>query len=106
MESAENSNSEMWERRYRREEHIVAREIAGETILVPIRGNLADMQRIFSLNPVAAYIWERLDGETHLEDISKGIVANFEVEKEEAEADIHEFITELQQADLIIGLPS
>jgi len=101
----ENSELMLWERLYRREENIVAREIAGEMILVPIRGNLADMQRIFSLNPVAAYIWEHLDGGTHLEDICKGVVTDFEVEKEEAEADIHDFISDLLQANLIIGLP-
>ena len=105
MESTENSDLEKWGRLYRREDHIVAREIAGETILVPIRGNLADMQRIFNLNTVAAYIWGRLDGETRLEDVRSGMMADFEVEKEEADADIHDFISELLEAELIVGLP-
>jgi hypothetical protein len=106
MESTENSDLEMWGRLYRREDHIVAREIAGEMILVPIRGNLADMQRIFSLNPVAAYIWEHLDGGTRLEDVCRGMMADFKVEKEQAKADIQDFISDLLDANLIVGLPS
>ena len=41
---------------YIREKDIISRDIAGETILVPIRGNLADMQCVFTLNPVGIFI--------------------------------------------------
>jgi hypothetical protein len=80
---------------------IISREIAGETLLVPIRGKLADMQHIFSLNPVAKYIWEHLNGELTLEDICIGLMKNFDVEEKLAEEDLHEFIDDLLKANLI-----
>lgn len=97
-------HSDPWgDKVYKREESVVTREIIGETILVPIRGNLADMQRIFTLNEVGAYIWEKLDGKTKLDEIHKGLEETFEVENKRAKHDLDEFITDLLEAELIMG---
>jgi hypothetical protein len=90
----------MGEKIYRRNEDIVTRKIAGELFLVPIRGKVADMQRIFTLNPVAEYIWQEIDKQ-NLNDIRKGVLARFDVEEERADVDISEFIAELLDAELI-----
>ena len=82
-------------------EEIVSREIAGETILVPIRGKLVDLQRIFSVNPVGAYIWRQLDGQKTLAEVRDGVLETSEVETQRAEADLREFIAELLVAELI-----
>jgi hypothetical protein len=86
---------------YRRDEDLIARHIAGETLLVPIRGDLAGLQRIFALQDVAEYIWRRLDGQTDLDTIRDGIMDEFEVNEERAQADLQVFIAELLQAGLI-----
>ena len=85
---------------FRKNDNIVSRKIAGELFLVPIKGRLADMQRIFTLNSVAEYIWRELDTKNPHE-ICKGIVSSFNIEKEQAESDIRDFIAELLDADLI-----
>jgi methyltransferase-like protein len=87
--------------RFRKKEEIVTRQIAGETLLVPIYGDLANMERIFALDPVAAFIWEQLDGEKSLKDIRDGVLGAFDVKEKQAETDIFEFIEELLKADLI-----
>jgi hypothetical protein len=86
---------------FRKRGEIVARCIAGETILVPVRGKLADMQRIFSLSPVAAFLWEQIDGTQDLEVILSKVIEDFEVEREDAATDLRDFITELLEAGLI-----
>ena len=86
---------------YRKVEAVVAREIAGETILVPIRGELANMERIFTLNPVAGYIWEQIDGQRSLAEIRDGILESFAVDRDEAEADIRAFVGELLREKLV-----
>jgi hypothetical protein len=91
----------MWRKVFKKNESVVSRRIAEEMFLVPIRGELADMKRIFSLNPVAEYIWQELDGERNLEDIRKGVLDAFDVNKREADDDISQFIDELLTADLI-----
>ena len=91
----------MWDKIFRKNDQLVTRKIAGELFLVPIRGKLADMQRIFALNPVGEYIWRELDNRKSLRDICNGVIAAFEVEKEQAQSDIADFIGELLDADLI-----
>ncbi len=93
--------SEFWEKIIKKQEDIVAREIAGETILVPVRGTLVDMQKIWSLNPVGGFIWKNLDGTKSLGIISNELISEFDVEKERADADIQEFVEELLKVDLV-----
>jgi len=86
---------------FRKREEIVARDIAGERILVPVRGKLADMQRIFSLSPVAAFLWDQIDGRQDLQTIFAKVIEDYEVGQEDAAEDLREFITELLEAGLI-----
>jgi hypothetical protein len=90
---------------YQKKEDIVTRSIADETLLVPIRSQMADMQRIFALNPVAEYIWQQLDGKQKLENILAGITSNFNVEKVQAESDLQEFILQLIKEGIIEEVP-
>jgi hypothetical protein len=86
---------------FERTKSIVSRRIAGELFLVPIAGDLANMERIFALTAVAEFIWERLDGHTSLSDICNDIVTQFETRKEQADADVREFVAELLTEGLI-----
>jgi hypothetical protein len=86
---------------YRRNTDVIGRQVLGETLLVPIRGELADLQRIFALNAVAEHIWSMLDGEHDLAAVRDSVVDRFEVEPVEAEADVTEFVEQLSAAGLI-----
>ena len=101
MESINNPGIDIWHKVFKKDENIVARKIAGEFFLVPIRGKLADMQKIFTLNPVAEYIWQEIDNQKSLPDICNGIMSAFHVKKDQAESDVREFVTELLAEDLI-----
>ena len=90
---------------YKKKDDIVFRRVAGETILVPISGRLADMQRIFALNPVGEFIWDEIDGSRALQQISEDIQSNFDAGREEADADLEAFITELLKEGLIEEAP-
>jgi hypothetical protein len=100
METHKPLSDDIWGKVFRRSDNIVSRKIAGDLFLVPIRGNLADMQRLFSLNPVAEFVWHNLDTKT-LHGICDEVVSSFEVKREEAESDIRDFIAELFKANLI-----
>ena len=86
---------------YRTKDNIIARKIADETILVPIRGKLADMQRIFSLNPVAEFIWSHIEKEVPLQRILSDVIDEFDVEEDRAGQDFYELINALQNENLI-----
>jgi len=86
---------------YSQRQDLLARNIAGETLVVPIRGRLADMQNIYALNPVAAHIWTKLDKTCSLDDLVQSVRTEFDVADEEARADIEAFLSELSNAGLI-----
>ena len=71
---------------YRHRKHIVTRDIAGETLLVPIQEELADMQRLFALEGVSAFIWKRLDGDRTLDDILDLVAGRFDVDRHRGRA--------------------
>ncbi len=78
------SEQDIWQQKFKKKEEIVSREIAGETILVPIKGKLADMQRIFALDDVSEYIWQQLDGEKKVKDILMSVIDFYGIGRDEA----------------------
>ena len=89
------------ENKYKRNEHFVYRKIENETILVPIKDNVGDMSCIYNLNDVGAFIWEHLDGERALSDILHMITDEFDVTIEDAEIDLHDYISDLSEIGAI-----
>ena len=80
---------------------VVTREIAGETLLVPIRADVADMHHIFALNPVGAHIWKALDGKATVADLVESVCEVFEVEEDRARTDVLLFLDELVGSGLV-----
>lgn len=80
---------------YRKSDSIVSRKIADEFILVPIRRNVGDLESIYTLNDVAAYIWELIDGKRNILEIKEKIAEEFDVTPEEAERDLLEHLQQL-----------
>ena len=78
------------------------RTIQHETILIPIKDNVGDMDSLYNLNEVGAFIWERLDGEKILRDIRTMITEAFGVSSEEAQEDLYEFVRQLKEIDAIL----
>ena len=85
------------ERRYEKDPSIVHRNIAGEAILVPIRQHVADLESIYTLDEVGARIWELVDGQRRVKEIRDAIVEEYEVSPDVAEADLVEFIQQLEE---------
>ena len=87
---------------FEKQKDIVHREIAGEHLLVPIRGQLADMQRIYALNTVADFIWDRIDGTASVKDITDAVVACFDTDWARAAVDTPAMVADLAAAGLIV----
>ena len=87
--------------RYRRKESVVERSIAGESFLIPVCGTPVEMENIFVLNELGAFIWRRLDGESALSGIIDAIQEQYEVTRAEAESDLGGLIERMLAAGLI-----
>lgn len=89
--------------RYQRNDDFVFRRIDDEAILVPIVDNVGDMGAIYTLNDVAALIWELLDGQKTLDDIRNNIVAEFEVSRQDARLDLCAFISQMATLGAVVA---
>jgi len=81
--------------RYHRTDEFVARTIAGETVLVPIRQQIGDLESILTLNDVATFIWERLADGASVGDIAAALEESFEAQAAEIRRDLEEFLEQL-----------
>ena len=86
---------------YRPTSDLVTRKVGDESVIVPVRSHVADLDAVVTLNPVGARIWELLDGRRNLEAIAGTICEEFEVEPETARADVGEFVRSLEEAKLV-----
>ena len=86
---------------FARAERMVGRKVAGEYILVPIVGRGVDLDAIFNLNGVGAFIWERFDGKTGGDAIVQALVERYKVETARATADYCDFIGKLQSIQAV-----
>ena len=78
-----------------RSERMVGRRIAEEYVLVPIVGRGPELEAIFNLNRVGAFIWERLDGRASGDEIVGDLVERFDVERARAVDDYRAFMAQL-----------
>jgi hypothetical protein len=86
---------------YQRNQNFVFRQIDDETLLVPIKDNVADLGAIYNLNSVAAFVWTHLDGQKTLQDIKQLITDEFTVSGQVAEQDLNEFVAQLKKIDAV-----
>ena len=80
----------------RRASGVVARTIAGETILVPVRRRAQEMG-LFTLNSVGTFVWAALDGTRSLREIAGAVASAFEVDLARALADVAAFAADLER---------
>ena len=86
---------------FAKEKDLVTRDIAGENIIVPIKGHVGDLEGIFTLNEVGAMIWQLMDGQTTGRQLVEAVRDEYNVEATEAEKDVVDFLRSLEDAGLI-----
>lgn len=84
-------------------EDVVAREIVGELVLVPLTSGVGDLEdALYSLNETGRAIWDRLDGQTSLHGVVIELSQEYEAPIEEIEADVMGLVQELFRRNMLI----
>ena len=79
----------------------VMREIAGDTILIPIGDTFNNFNGLVILNELAKFIWEKMPQAKDEEELLNYILDEYEVEREVAKADLDEFLEMLKKENII-----
>lgn len=86
---------------FRRSTDVVCRQVGHESILVPIRHNVGNLDFVYTLSPVAARIWSLLDGVRSIDALTAEICNEFEVGAEAAATDVASLLADLAEASLV-----
>ena len=78
------------------------RDIAGEYVVLPTGDTALKFGGLISLNDVSRLIWEDLEQKKDKEKILEDILENFDVSRDQALADLDEFLDRMLQHDLLI----
>lgn len=80
---------------------LVTRNIAGDTILVPVGRTVYEANGLFVLNELGAFVWERLPEADTREQLLEAILEEYEVPVEQAEKDLNEFLDQLEKMGIL-----
>lgn len=80
---------------------LIKREIAGDTILVPLGKTVYDSNGLFMLNELGAFIWDLLPGAGSEEDICNAVVEQYDVTMETVQMDVAAFLDKLRGMGII-----
>lgn len=87
--------------RHVRSASIVSREIAGETIVVPICRGVGDLDSVYTFNAVGTYVWRLLAESRTEEELARLVATDFEVGEQQALKDVRSFLADLREVGLV-----
>jgi hypothetical protein len=87
--------------RHIRNTAIVSRDVAGETIVVPICRGVGDLDSVYTFNPVGRNLWRLLENGQSAEELANWVATHYEVDAKQAVADVQSYLSELQEVGLV-----
>ena len=84
-------------------EDVVAREIEGELIIVPLAAGIGDMEdELYTLNETGKAIWGRLDGVRSLHQIAGELADEYAAPAADIQRDVSGLVGELVRRRMLI----
>ncbi|MFO7652788.1 MAG: PqqD family protein [Candidatus Krumholzibacteriia bacterium] len=74
----------------------MVRRVGDETVFLS-----EDGRSIHTMNEVGSFLWSQIDGRTSVSQLRDALMGAYDVEPEQAESDLQEFLTRLHDAGLL-----
>jgi hypothetical protein len=84
-----------------RSQSVVARVVAGETLIVPVRAKVGDLASIYSFNGTGTLIWKLLESPRTVTELASAVAQEYEVDPVQAEQDVTNFVSEMKAVGLV-----
>jgi Coenzyme PQQ synthesis protein D (PqqD) len=84
-----------------RSQSVVARVVAGETLIVPVRARVGDLASIYSFNGTGSLIWKLLESPRTVGQLAAAVAQAYEVESAQAQQDVTNFVSEMKSVGLV-----
>jgi hypothetical protein len=80
---------------------VVSRVVAGETLIVPVRGKVGDLASIYSFNETGSLIWKLLNTPRTVGEVVGAVAEEYQVDTEKVRQDVLRFLSEMWAVGLI-----
>src|SRR5690348_4032685 len=80
---------------------VVARVVAGETLVVPVRAKVGDLASIYKFNGTGTLIWKLLATPQTTLDLCAAVAVHYGIEIAQAERDVISFLDEMKSVGLV-----
>lgn len=87
--------------RVRRSSNVVSRVVADETIVVPIRRGMADLDSIFTFNNSGTKLWAMIDEGRTVTEMASSLQLEYGLTAEQALQDVDLFLLDLAGEGLV-----
>lgn len=81
----------------RKSPQIIARRTGDEYVLVPVTNDIADMTSMYTLNETGAFIWDRIDGSSTIDDIARALADEYGEQLETTRRDVLSCLADLDK---------
>ncbi len=85
------------EKRMIRNPNFIFRKIVDEMVLIPIKQNVADLNAIFTLNEMGAFLWEKLENPSKIAELEDAISAEYDADIQTIQRDLEVFLHEMAE---------
>ncbi len=83
------------------QKELIKRQIAGDTVLVPVGKAVYDANGLFILNDVGAFLWDLLPEKETPQQLVECLLEEYEVDAATAEADVNAFVQKLRSMGIL-----
>ena len=78
----------------------ILRTVAGETVVLPT-GSMIDLDMMITLNDTAKFLWDALSQETTEEALVDALLAEYDVNREQATKSVSTFVAKLKELNFL-----
>ncbi|MEE0872347.1 MAG: PqqD family protein [Ruminococcus sp.] len=82
-------------------ENFMLRKVADSYVVVPVGRQTLDFNGIINLNETGAFLFELLQKGASRDELVEKLLAEYEVERDRAQADVDKFIQSVKDADVL-----
>jgi hypothetical protein len=84
-----------------RSQAVIARVVAGETLIFPVRDGVSDQASIYSLNSTGSLIWKLLGSPRTVTQLAMALAQEYEVDPEMVRWDLADFLNEMMAVGIV-----
>ncbi len=86
---------------YNKNNNFAKKEIVGELVLVPLTDNVANMDKVYTLNETAYFIYNNINGLNTIDDICSNLTKKYDIDFHTAKIDVNNIINDMLEKNVI-----